>query len=310
MSDYRTPAQLNLARTRTVELAYICATGRASSGLAREAGAPVDAGLVSVSTSHTDRFLDIPEGVPVPIWFAENVITIDRQMARVTRLRKGVGVAAKALHNAAGHRAQKIMSTLTYRGDNRDWSAKDISAYIKCVKSWYHRLTQKKLPYVWVAELQGRGVIHYHCVFWIDRGVTMPKADKRGWWPHGMTKTEVARKPIGYLMSYLSKIESKNFMEFPHGARIYGIGGLDKSGADCKRWVLWPSYVQGNAAAGDPFKPAKGGGYINHETGEYFSSEFAPTGGGYRSYVRVRTHQRRMDASGPFSWYRTSSTLQ
>ena len=52
-------------------------------------------------------------------------------MSRVTRLRKGVGIAAKALHNAAAPRAQKIMVTLTYRGDNRQWSAKHISDFIK-----------------------------------------------------------------------------------------------------------------------------------------------------------------------------------
>lgn len=282
----------------------------ASSGPARAACMPVDAGLVSVSTSQPLGFPAIPEGMSVPIWWAENVIAIDRQMARVTRLRKGVGVAAKALHNAAGHRAQKIMTTLTYKGDNRNWDAKHISAYINCVKKWYARLTTKKLMYVWVAELQERGVIHYHCVFWLDRGVTMPKADKRGWWPHGMTKTEKAEKPIGYLMSYLSKIETKNVSEFPHGARIYGIGGLDKSARDCKRWVLWPAYLQGNAASGDGFKPAKGGGYVNRETGEFYAAEFAPTGGGFRSYVRVRTHARQVDASGPFSWFPQHHTVQ
>lgn len=267
------------------------------------------AGLVPVSTKGTLAFPPIPEGVPVPIWWSENVITIDRQMARVTRLRKGVGIAAKALHNAAGHRARKIMTTLTYRGDNRTWAANHINAYIRCVKQWYVRLTGKKLPYVWVAELQERGVIHYHCVFWLDRGVTMPKADKRGWWPHGMSKTEVAKKPIGYLMSYLSKIETKNVSEFPHGARIYGIGGLDKSARDCKRWVLWPAYLQGNSEVGQCFKPAKGGGFVDHSTGEFFSAEYAPTGGGYRSYVRVRTHPRRVEASGPFSWFPASSTV-
>lgn len=268
----------------------------AVTGAQRTASASPLAGLVSVSTKGTDV-------VPTVIWWAENVISIDRQMARVTRLRKGVGVAAKALHNAAAPRSQKVMVTLTYKGDNRQWAANHINEYIRRVKGWYGRLTGQKLKYVWVAELQERGVIHYHAVFWLDRGVTMPKADKRGWWPHGMTKTERAVKPIGYLMSYLSKIETKNVMEFPHGARIYGIGGLDKTGRDCKRWVLWPAYLQGNAASGDCFKPAKGGGFINHETGEFFRSEFAPTGGGFRSFVRVHTHERQVDASGPFSWF-------
>jgi hypothetical protein len=269
---------------------------------AREAGAEGrSAGLVSVSTTH--KGLNT-EGLPTVIWMAENAISIDRQQARVTRLRKGVGVAAKSLHNDAGQRAQKIMVTLTYAGDNRNWSAEHMTRYMNNVRNWYKAQTGDRLRYVWVAELQDRGVIHYHAVFWLRKGITMPKADKRGWWPHGMTKTERAVKPIGYLMSYLSKIETKNVMEFPHGARIYGIGGLDKTGRDIKRWVLWPAYLQGNAAAGDGFKPAQGGGYINHDTGEYFAAEFQPVGSSCKTFYRVRTHERQVDAAGPFSWLR------
>lgn len=274
-------------------------------GQASAAGAA--AGLVSVSTTHA-RGIN-PEGLPTVFWMAENAITIDKQQARVTRLRKGVGVASKWLHNLAGHRSQKVMVTLTYAGDNTAWQATHMTTYINRVRDWYKRATGNKLRYVWVAELQDRGVIHYHAVFWIAPGVTMPKADKRGWWPYGMTKTEKAKKPIGYLMSYLSKIETKNVMEFPHGARIYGIGGLDKTGADIKRWVLWPSYVQGNAAAGDKFKPAKGGGFVNHDSGVYLRSEFQPVGNSCRMFFRVHTHSREVDASGPFSWVRTNETV-
>lgn len=273
----------------------------AFAALAAESGAA--AGLVSVSTT-------CPQGVSVPVFFAENCITIDRELARVTRLRKGVGVAAKAIHNAAGWKPMMVMVTLTYAGDNTRWSPNHIRDYVHAVRKWYARRTDgAKLPYVWVAELQERGVIHYHAVFWLRRGITMPKADKRGWWPHGMTKTERAVKPIGYLMSYLSKIESKNIGSFPHGARIYGVGGLDKSGRDCKRWVLWPAYVQGNAAVGEPFKPREGGGYLNHEDGRILLAEFAPTGAGFSNFIRVRTTPREIDACGPFSWLREPRVL-
>ena len=283
---------------------------RGDACLGREAAAHAVTGLVSVSTKGFGSNLPLnPENMPTIFWWSDNVIAIDRQIARVTRLRKGVGVAAKAIHNLAGTTAQKVMTTLTYAGDNTAWRANHINEYVRKVKYWYKTLTGEKLRYVWVAELQGRGVIHYHAVFWLRKGVTMPKADKRGWWPHGMTKTERAHKPIGYLMSYLSKIETKNVQEFPHGARIYGIGGLDKSGRDCKRWVLWPSYVQGNAAAGDPFKPAKGGGFVNHHSGEFLQAEWAATGAGFRNFVRVFTHARKVDASGPFSWIPSNGTL-
>ncbi len=259
------------------------------------------AGLVSVSTTHTGFGLN-PDGMKTVLWMAEHCLTIDKQQARVTRLRKGVGIAAKQLHNAAGNRAQKVMVTLTYAGTNADWKPTHLTQYMTNVRNWYKRTTGKTLRYVWVAELQERGVIHYHAVFWLDRGVTMPKADKRGWWPYGMTKTERAVKPIGYLMSYLSKIETKNVSEFPHGARISGNGGLDKTGRDIKRWVLWPAYLQGNAASGDDFKPATGGGYMSASSGEFFRSEFQPIGNSFKNFVRVHTHERQVDASGPFSW--------
>ena len=268
---------------------------------------PVAAGLVSVSTSPTGSLLPLnPKGVDTVYWMADNCINIDRQMQRVTRLRKGVGIAAKSLHQSSRVTARKVLVTLTYAGDNRNWQGDHISKYIDAVSKWHKRLTNKKLKYVWVAELQERGVIHYHCVFWLDKGVTMPKADKRGWWPHGMTKTEKANKPIGYLMSYVSKIETKNVSQFPKGARIYGIGGLDKSGADAKRWVLWPSYLQGNAESGEPYRPAKGGGFTNVETGEHFRSEYAPTGNGFRMFVQVYKHPRKIDAAGPFCWHTTT----
>lgn len=251
-------------------------------------------GLVTESTSR-------PQGLPTAIQWAQDVVTVDPALARVTRLRKSIGVAAKLLHNMGARKERRLMVTLTYRGDNRNWAPHHISDYIHRVRKWANRLGVR-LRYVWVAELQERGVIHYHVVFWLPASVTLPKADKRGWWPHGMTKTEVAHKPIGYLMSYVSKVESKNVGEFPHGARIHGCGGLDASARGIRRWVLWPSYVQGNSAVGECWRPAKGGGYVNHDDGRFLRSEFAPTGGGFCSFVRVFTHPREIEAAGPFSW--------
>jgi hypothetical protein len=103
-------------------------------------------------------------------------------------------------------------------------------------------------------------------------------------------------------MKYASKIESKNVGSFPHGARIHGCGGLDPAGRSIRRWVLWPAYVQGNASVSDRFRPAPGGGFINAETGELLLSEYAPTGGGFERFIRIRNTPRRVDAAGPFSW--------
>ena len=38
----------------------------------------------------------------------------------------------------------------------------------------------------------------------------MPQADRKGWWPHGMTNTKASTSPISYLVSYAKKIDSKN----------------------------------------------------------------------------------------------------
>ena len=260
--------------------------------------------LVSVSTSGF-------AALPTSFRWTEQCITIDRAQARVTRLRKGVGVGAKCLLNLAeGRSDNNVMVTLTYRGNNDDWKPRHVSDYIRAVRHWFaKRCPGERLRYVWVAELQQRGVIHYHAVFFLPVGVRMPPADKRGWWPHGMTNTLPSTAPVAYLMKYASKVESKNIGGFPHGARIYGIGGLDAPGAAFKRWCLWPAYVQGNASVADRFRPAPGGGYINAQTGELLESEYAPTGGGYSSFVRIRTTPRQIEAAGPFSWLPVSATV-
>lgn len=263
-------------------------------------------GLVSVSTSGF-------AALPTAYRWQEQCITIDRAQARVTRLRKGVGVGAKCLLNLGeGDHGNNVMVTLTYRGTNDDWKPRHVSDYIRAVRKWFaHRCPGQRLKYLWVAEIQdgkrrtdriGRGVIHYHAIFFLPAGVSMPPADKRGWWPHGFTNTEKGRAPVAYLMSYAKKADSKNIGGFPRGSRLYAVGGLDAPGAAIKRWALWPAYVQGNASINDRFRPAAGGGYRNDATGELLLSEFAPTGGGFSSFVRVRTTPRAVEASGPFSW--------
>ncbi len=257
---------------------------------ARSSGAA--AGLVSLSTTHTQS---------VPTFWADNVVTIDHEAQRVTNLRKSIGVAAKVMPRTRSDRL--CMVTLTYKGDNTNWKPNHVRDYLTNVRNWFKRQTGQKLRYIWVAELQQRGVIHYHAVFWMPKGITMPKADKRGWWPYGMTRTEAVRQPVAYLMSYVSKIESKNVGEFPHGARISGVGGLSKHGRDIKRWVGWPSYLRQNSEVGEPWRRAKGGGFINADDGRFMQSEYAPTGGGFNSFIRIHTHERAIPAEGPFMWF-------
>lgn len=266
------------------------------------------AGLVSVSTSG----FALRNSIPAIYAWAEHCIEIDRAKSRITRMRKGVGIAAKCFINL-GEKAptNNVMVTLTVR-DGYVWKPRHVSDFLRCVRGWFKgRCLGQKLRYVWVAEIQdgkrredgiGRGAIHYHVIFFLPDGVRMPHADRSGWWSHGMTNTKYSTNPVAYLVSYAKKIDSKNVEEFPNGARISGCGGLDKSGRDIRRWVLWPAYLQANAQVGERFRPAKGGGYVNAEDGRYFCAEFAPTGGGFNSFIRVHTHPRVVDAVGPFSW--------
>ena len=274
--------------------------------LAEVAAGREAAGLVSLSTTCQSGV----SGLSVADFMADT-IEIDHQKARITRMQKSVGMSAKALHHLGAKNQRIWMLTLTYRGTNRDWRPEHISRYLDGLRKWHKSRTgSKKVRYVWVAELQKRGVIHYHVCVWLDNGLTPPKPDscwrmkgQTQWpmWDHGMSNRVRAKHPVAYLMKYASKGTSEG--KFPHGARISGVGGLDEVGRGCRRWVLWPAYVQGNASIKDRFRPAPGGGYINAETGELLRSEFVPTGGGFTRFVRVRTTLRLIEnTGGPFSW--------
>ena len=258
-------------------------------------------GLVSLSTSCREEF------------FSENTIEIDREKARLTRMRKSVGISAKALHNLGSKKQNVFMLTLTYRGNNLDWKPHHISRFLDGLRKWhYSRTGCKKVRYVWVAELQKRGVIHYHVCVWLEPGLTPPKPD-RPWrnkgvwmapmWLHGMSNRIKAFAPVAYLMKYASKGTSEG--RFPHGSRISGVGGLDEVGRGVRRWVLWPAYVQANSDCLGDWKRKEGGGYFSPSTGEVLRSEFKPTGGGFSRFVRVFENPRLIDAGGPFMWLPT-----
>ena len=261
------------------------------------------AGFISVSTTHTGSdktpALYLPAG---PL--GAMPMLIEKEVQRFSRMQKNIGIAAKLhmLNVRPGKRQNVVMVTTTYRhGD--DWRPTHQTAYLNHVRNWYKAKTGQKLPYVWVAETQERGAIHYHCIFWLAKGITMPKADKQGWWPHGMTNTLRATSPVAYLMSYAKKIKSKKGL--PHGARIYGVGGLELASRHIRRWVNWPSFVQARASVTDSFSRQVGGGWVNRNSGEWFPSEYAIA---FMSkctacLIRIHDHGRPVeDVKGPYSW--------
>lgn len=214
-------------------------------------------GLVSSSTSGTAPFVRTP--LFVPLMPGETVI--DADAGRVQRLRRRVFTVSRLHCEAlAKQRSYPAMVTLTYR-EGVDWCGTHMSSYIRRVRAWWNRLTDRPLRYVWVAELQKRGAVHYHVIFWLPAGFTMPKADKRGWWQHGSTRTEAARFPVAYLAKYASKVE--NTKGFPDGCRLHGNGGLrDEFLAEARWWALpgWARALVGVACGAK--RRRSGGGLV------------------------------------------------
>lgn len=161
------------------------------------------------------------------------------------------------------------MVTLTYR-DVNGWSGRHLSEYLGSLRKWSKR-RGFTVRYVWVAEMQERGAIHYHVLIWLPRGITMPKADKQGWWPHGMTRTEWARRPVGYMVKYASKGETA---PLPKGARMYGTGGLEGEYLGWYRWHKRPLWLREIAGPDEVVRPSPGGGRLNMTTGEFYRPRY------------------------------------
>ncbi|MBS0443320.1 MAG: hypothetical protein JSR38_15310 [Proteobacteria bacterium] len=258
------------------------------------------AGLVSVPTTGTPGDFHI-RAAGAALRDEVGAFPLDREARRLSQLRMHVGFAARA--HAVSEKGQRSdvpwMVTLTYAGDNSDWRPDHIKAALQAVRKWAQRRSFA-LRYVWVAELQKRGVIHYHICIWLPRGVRMPKWDTRGWWTHGMSNRIVARHATAYLMKYLSK--GTDYGQLPRGARAYGVGGLDHSLRRARRWLRLPAFVQGNSSVWDKWQRVRGGGWAS-PAGEHLPSEFRLVlVAGVRCVQRVARHALSIAAAGPFSW--------
>ena len=144
------------------------------------------------------------------------------RIARLRRLVLGAAEQQTEHLQRTGHRYRAAMLTLTYAPDH-EWQPRQVSALMQRIRDYLHRRGHA-LRALWVMELHKSGRPHYHVMLWLPKGVTLPKPDKRGWWPHGSTRIEWARRPVAYLSKYTSK-GADTGAEFPKGARIYGIYG-------------------------------------------------------------------------------------
>lgn len=192
---------------------------------------------------------------------------------RVNRLKRSVW-ASGHLHAMAenGFRpAVPWFVTLTYVGV-ADWLPEHVAKAVLRFRNWC-RSKGVECRYTWVAELQGRGAVHYHLLAWLPVGMRMPHWDKptpkRGgqrasFWPHGMTQTEVAKSGVGYLMKYLSKLGE--LTRFPKNLRLYGIGGLTRQGRSIRSWFNLPQWAKAAHGVGELART--GAGMVLRATGE------------------------------------------
>jgi len=71
-----------------------------------------------------------------------------------------------------------------------------------------------KFKYVYVLEVQRRGVFHYHILLALEKKIYIPPIDKIGWWKYGFTRIQNLSLPSkNYLSKYLEKQDQKNVKE-------------------------------------------------------------------------------------------------
>ncbi len=215
-------------------------------------------------------------------------ISLDPAVARkkrIKRLRRAV-FSAGNLHALAdrGHRPPVAhFVTLTYVGVN-DWHADHIS---KATEQYRRHCARLEVPcrYIWVAELQKRGAVHYHLLAWLPQGVPMPFWDRpttsgsgrtiQPFWSHGMTNTEQARSGVGYLMKYLSKLGEE--ASFPPHLRLYGVGGLNLQARGIRSWYNLPEWAKRDHGVGELRR--LGSRLVVIETGELLEPMYSRTFG-------------------------------
>jgi hypothetical protein len=176
-------------------------------------------------------------------------IVLDPRKMRCRRLRRTITEAARLHENHTewdsrrlGRSAyRKTFITLTYR-NRGEWERRHISRFVRLMRQWFQR-RDHACRFVWVAELQKRGALHYHLVVWVPRRLRLPRPDVCGWWPHGSSKIETARNPIGYMVKYATKTTPDALKRLPKGVRLHGNGGHDPQARVSLREKLLPGWV-------------------------------------------------------------------
>jgi len=265
-------------------------------------------GLVSVPTTHKPAPVH-PETARVSgeLRTELGAFVPPSREARISRMRRSVGFSARMhLADRPGFRSDSVvMVTATYR-DGVEWEPGHVRGLMNHIRMWCKR-KGIECRYVWVGEVQtkraareGGHCLHYHVALWLPFGYRLPMADAQGWWPHGSTRTELARAAVPYLMKYFSK--GSGGMVLPNGARMHGAGGLDFAMRRARRWLGLPAFVQARSDIFDQWTRVKGGGWSDPD-GVCIPSEFSRAWvGDSWACVRVADYGRPFKAEGPFTW--------
>lgn len=255
--------------------------GGSSAGVLRsgapQASAEGGAGLVSFKTTHTPVARTYTQQA-----IAGDVLVIDPRVQRSARCRKTLLNTARMFSKAmqaTKHRHKVAFITLTYARVG-DWEAGHIAAFMNHVRNY---LARRGVPMCGLRklEMQKRGAVHYHLMFWLPKGISLPKPDKKGWWPHGTSNCQWLRNGYGYCAKYVSKTENALI---PRGARLYAVFGADQVMKRELRWWITPRFVREAfpyAENHDPVR-AKGGGWVSRKTGVVVFSEWQ-----YGGIVRI-----------------------
>jgi hypothetical protein len=197
---------------------------------------------------------------------------VDQIAARLKRMRRSITVASQLIgFQLLGEKYAPHMITLTYK-PGIEWRPYHVTEFIKRVRQYASRRAVDVLPFVWVAELQKRGAVHYHVIFWLPTRLSMPKPDKQGWWPHGFTNSARARNAIGYLIKYSTKGNGEQ--RFPKGLRLSGNGGIDKSGRTIRRWSNLPTWLRELGGVNARYVRKVGLGMVEVATGLQMQTPF------------------------------------
>ena len=139
-----------------------------------------------------------------------------RRAARIARMRNRLYFAIQNVSRETLMSGGRLICiALTYR-DFGQWRPLHISEWVR-----YMRETNGR-QYAWVAELQDRGVIHYHYLTSLPDGERWDKHVYDFEWYHGFTfVTDCIRRP-NYILKYMQKGGQKDGRKYPKGARICG----------------------------------------------------------------------------------------